>query len=346
MAISSLSRLVCLRRLALLPQTPRVFAFPRSIAIMSLVALTPLARAAVEVKELPDRVRVEIGGKLFTEFRHGDAPHVFYYPLIGPDGVSMTRSWPMDDPPDEEHDHPHHRSMWLSHGAVNGVDFWGEDASYKGTPKHPVGKIVFDKTIAAKGGGTGVVTTSQKWIAPDGSMPVTSVQTLRVHDRPETERMFDFETTLTAGEKEVTFGDTKEGTFGIRIAESMRLKKPNAPGEGHIVNSEGLRDDAVWGTRAKWVDMSGPIDGKTYGIAIFDHPTNLRHPTRWHARDYGLFAANPFCEVEMDKSQPKGAGDYVLKAGQSITFKYRVLIHSGEPDAAEIEKRFSEYAGK
>ena len=158
--------------------------------------------------------------------------------------------------------------------------------------------------------------------------------------------MFDFETTLTAGSADVTFGDTKEGTFGIRIAESMRLKQPKAPGEGHIVNSEGLRDDKVWGTHAKWVDMSGPIGGKTYGIAIFDHPSNLRHPTRWHARDYGLFAANPFCEVEMDKTQPKGAGDYVLKAGQSITFKYRVLIHAGEADVAEIGKRFSEYAGK
>lgn len=311
---------------------------------MSLVALTSTSRAAVEVKELPDRVRIEIGGQLFTELRHGDAPHVFYYPLIGPGGVKMTRAWPMEEVAGEERDHVHHRSMWFSHGAVNGVDFWGEDASYKGTPKHPVGKIVLDKVIEAKGGETGVVTTSQKWTAPDGSVPLTSVQTLRVHDRPESERLFDFETTLTAGEKDATFGDTKEGTFGVRIAESMRLKQPKAPGAGRIVNSEGLRDDKVWGTHAKWVDMSGPIEGKTYGIAIFDHPSNLRHPTRWHARDYGLFAANPFCEVEMDKSQPKGAGDYVLPAGKSVTFKYRVLIHTGEPDVAKIEAAFAEFA--
>ena len=316
------------------------------MSLAALTPLTPIARAAVEVKELTNRVRIEVGGQLFTELRHGDAPHVFYYPLIGPGGVKMTRAWPMEAVPDEDHDHPHHRSMWFSHGAVNGVDFWGEDASYKGTPKHPVGKIVLDKVIAAKGGETGVVTTSQKWTAPDDSVPLTSVQTLRVYDRTESERMFDFETTLTAGEKDVTFGDTKEGTFGIRIAESMRLKQPKAPGEGRIVNSEGLRDDKVWGTHAKWVDMSGPIEGKTYGIAIFDHPSNLRHPTRWHARDYGLFAANPFCEVEMDKSQPKGAGDYVLAAGKSVTFKYRVLIHQGEPDVAKLGAAFAEYAGK
>ena len=100
----------------------------------------------------------------------------------------------------------------------------------------------------------------------------------------------------------------------------------------------------VWGARAKWVDMSGPILGKTYGIAIFDHPSNLRHPTRWHARDYGLFAANPFCEAEMDKSQPKGAGDFVLAAGKSVTFKYRVLVHTGEPDVAKLAAQFADYA--
>ncbi len=317
---------------------------PRSLAVVSLVATCLSARAAVEVKELPDRVRVEIGGKLFTEVRHGDSPHVYYWPLIGPGGVKMTRAWPMAEVPGEEQDHVHHRSMWFSHGLVNGVDFWGEPASYKGTPKHPVGKIVLEKVVAAKSGEIGIVTTLQKWIAPDGSVPVTSLQTLRVYERPETERMFDFEVTLTAGEKDVTIGDTKEGTFAIRIAESMRLKgAKNTASAGRIVNSEGLRDDKVWGARAKWVEMSGPVDGKTYGIAIFDHPSNLRHPTRWHARDYGLFAANPFCEVEMDKSQPKGAGDFALAAGKSVTFKYRVVIHSGEPDVAAIDALFTEF---
>jgi hypothetical protein len=324
-----------------------MFSFARPLAFMSLFPFCHFARGAVEVRELPNRVRVEIGGKLFTEFRHGDAPHVYYWPLIGPGGVRMTRAWPMEDVPGEERDHVHHRSMWFSHGLVNGVDFWGEDASYKGSPKHPVGKILFDKVLEAKSGATGVLTTLQKWTAPDGSVPVTTVQTLRVHERPESERMFDFEVTLKAGEKDVTFGDTKEGTFGVRIAESMRLKAvKDAVATGKIVNSEGLRDDKVWGAHAKWVDMSGVIDGKTYGIAIFDHPSNLRHPTRWHARDYGLFAANPFCEVEMDKSQPKGAGDYVLPAGKSVTFKYRVLMHSGEPDVAEIGKRWDEFSGK
>ena len=108
-------------------------------ALLALVSLSAAAFADVDVKELPDRVRVEIDGKLFTELRYTGAPHVYYWPLIGPGGAKMTRSWPMEDVPNEEHDHPHHRSLWFSHGQVNGVDFWGESASYKGTPKYPAG---------------------------------------------------------------------------------------------------------------------------------------------------------------------------------------------------------------
>jgi hypothetical protein len=312
---------------------------------LSAVLFGPLAFGEVAVKELANKIRVTIDGELFTEFRHEDAPHVYYYPVLGPGGVSLTRSWPMENPPDEEHDHLHHRSMWFSHGLVNGVDFWTEQAPGKGEAKNSLGKIVFEKVLEAKSGAdAGVLTTLQKWVAPDGSIPVTSTQTLRVYQRPKNERLFDFEVTLTAGDKDVVFGDTKEGTFGIRLAESMRLKQPKAPGNGHILNSEGLRDEKVWGQHAKWVDMSGPADGKTYGVAIFDHPSNLRHPTRWHARDYGLFAANPFCEVEMDKTQPKGAGDYKLAAGKSVTFKYRVLLHEGDGDADKLAERFDEYA--
>jgi Methane oxygenase PmoA len=323
---------------------------PRSLLLPFASALfLQAAHAAVEVKQLDDRVRVEIDGALFTELRYTDSPHVYYWPLIGPGGAKMTRSWPMEEVPNEERDHIHHRSMWFSHGLVNGVDFWGETKSYSKPPPHPVGTIAHDKILEAKGGAeSGVVKSSQKWTAPDGTIPVTSTQTLRVFSAPANERLFDFETTLTAGDKDVLFGDTKEGTAGIRIAESMRLKRPKnePPGEGHILNSEGAKDGDAWGKRAAWVDMFGPVNGKVLGIAFMDHPKNPRHPTRWHARDYGLFAANPFCEQEMDKNQPKGAGDFTLKAGQSVTFRYRIWIHEGEGDAAKIAAKFSDFATK
>lgn len=311
-----------------------------------LLALSAPVFADVTVTEKPDRVRIEIDGQLFTEYRHGDAPHVYYWPVIGPGGAKMTRAYPMEKVEGEETDHVHHRSLWFSHGQVNGVDFWGEAASYKGTPKHPVGKIEHVKILAAESGKeSGLLRTELKWSAPDGSVPLRAEQTLRVWSTPATERVCDLEVTLIAGEKDVTLGDTKEGSAGIRIAESMRLKAPKGPGKGTILNSEGAESGAAWGKRAKWVAMSGPIGDKVYSITMLDHPSNLRHPTRWHARDYGLFAANPFCEAEMDKSQPKKAGDYVLKAGQKLTLKYRIAFTEGDIAAAKSEDRWKEFSG-
>ncbi|MGV3534117.1 MAG: PmoA family protein [Chthoniobacteraceae bacterium] len=316
------------------------------LVVASSLGLAASSFAAVEVKELDGKVRVEIDGQLFTEYCYKGAPHVYYHPVIGPGGAKMTRSWPMAEAEGEERDHPHHRSMWFSHGDVNGFDFWAENKP-GAKPREKIGTIEHEKLLEAKGGEKeGVVSAKLKWVAPDGSIPVTSVQTLRVHDTKEDERVCDIEVTLTAGEKDVVFGDTKEGTMGIRIAESMRLKQPknHPPGEGHIVNSEGVKDGATWGKKAKWVDYSGPVGGKTLGIGMFDHPKNPTHPTRWHVRDYGLFAANPFCGREMDKSPEKGAAAYKLPAGQSVTFRYRLFIHEGDAEAAKVADRYSEYA--
>ena len=178
-------------------------------------------------------------------------------------------------------------------------------------------------------------------------MPVTSTQRLVVYSTPENERQFDFENQMTAGSQDAVFGETKEGSAAIRIAETMRAKQPKGkPAEGHIINSTGQKDAEVWGKNADWVAMTGPIDGKTYTIAFFDHPSSFRHPTRWHARDYGLFAANPFGGNQMDKNEPKDSGNYTLKAGQTFSLKYRVLILEGEADAAKLAERYAAYAKK
>ena len=316
-------------------------------ALLGLTAAT--AMADVAVKKLDDRVRVEIDGKLFTELRYTGFDHVCYWPLIGPGGVKLTRSWPLEDVPGEEHDHPHHKSMWFAHGLLNGDDYWSELATYGGKPpKIPIGKIVHDQIIKAEGGAkSGEVVTSQKWIASDGkTQTATSTQRLVVYATPDSERKFDFEVTLTAGDKDVVIGETKEGTMALRIAETMRTKAAKGsktPAQGHILNSTGAKDEEVWGKEANWVAMNGPIDGKPFTISMFDHPSNLRHPTRWHARDYGLFAANPFGGSLMEKTLPKGAGDHPLPAGKTLTFKYRIVVQQGEPAAAKINALYDSY---
>ncbi|MEI6356656.1 MAG: DUF6807 family protein, partial [Verrucomicrobiota bacterium] len=157
------------------------------------------------------------------------------------------------------------------------------------------------------------------------------------------ERIMDFSVTVFATDGELTFGDTKEGTMAIRLAESMRLAQPaKKAGEGRILNSEGVRDGETWGKHAAWCDYSGPVGGRTVGVALFDHPSNPRYPTTWHVRDYGLFAANPFGLHDFEK-KPKGAGDLKVPAGGRVTFRYRFVFHDGDATAADVAGRHAEY---
>ncbi len=170
---------------------------------------------------------------------------------------------------------------------------------------------------------------------------------MTIYARPDTERLFDFEITLHApSNAPVVFGDDKDGAIALRIADSMRLKRADkTPGDGHIVQSTGARDAETWGKRADWCDYYGPVAGKIVGVAIFDHPSNPRHPTWWHVRDYGLFAANPW-GVHHFENKAAGSGDMTLAAGESITFRYRFYLHEGDTAQAKVADLYKEFCAQ
>jgi hypothetical protein len=283
-------------------------------------------------------MRIEVGGEFFSEYFYGGGSRPYLYPILLPGNVAMTRNWPMKESPGEERDHPHHRSWWWAHGEVNGVDFWSESVK--------AGRTVHDKIVEVKSGpDAGVIRTQNRLVDKDGQLIATDERLIRVLRR-QSDRIFDFEVTVHASEGPLEFGDTKEGTMAIRLAETMRLKpnKENAgQPAGHIVNSEGVRDGETWGKRAKWVDYYGPVGGQTVGVAIFDHPANPRYPTWWHVRDYGLFAANPFGVHDFEK-KPAGAGILKLAAGEKISFRYRFVFHRGDEQQAGIAALYNEFA--
>jgi Methane oxygenase PmoA len=311
--------------------------------------------SGVQITQLPNSLRVEINGRLFTEYHFKDVSKPYCYPLIGPTGAGMTRDWPMKDTPGEEHDHPHHQGLWFGHQIVNGYNFW--------TVAPTSGKIVQESLVVATSGkDSGSITTQNKWVATNGAIILRDERTLRFYNRAS-DRIMDFEITLKATEDDVTFGDDKDGMMAIRVAETMRVLKPVAkgekpkPGDGHIVLSTGVSDDGesaaaakaakreaiTWGKRADWCDYYGPVDGKTVGVAIFDHPSNPRHPTWWHVRDYGLFAANPFGQSHFENLPDAGKGNLKLSKGQSLTFRYRFYFHEGDEEQANVAGRYKEY---
>jgi hypothetical protein len=294
-----------------------------------------MSSQGVQISQLADRLRVEINGKLFTEYFFKDTPRPYCYPLIGPGEVAMTRNWPMKNTPDEDHDHPHHRSLWYAHGLVNGHDFWSEQKNF--------GKTVHDGFVEVKSGkDVGVIKERNKWVTAEGELVCTDERTLRIYNPGAApERIIDFEITLKPAKGDLTLGDTKEGTMAVRLAETMRVK--GKVGKGHIVNSAGVRDGETWGKRAAWCDYYGPVDDKIVGIAVFDHPQNPRHPTPWHVRDYGLFAANPFGLHDFEKLADKHAGDLVVPAGKSVTFRYRFYLHEGDEQQGKVAEKYKAY---
>lgn len=291
--------------------------------------------AQVSVKPEADRVTVEIAGKPFTTLFHGaDTLKPYLHPLRAADGTIVSRQFPMEKAEGETRDHPHHQGVWFTHGDVNGFDFWENSRQNKDE-----GKVVVTKVTGQKNGKTsGSVSFEANWNAPDGKTLLKETRTMVFHDLGAS-RAIDFDITLTAGGEPVKFGDTKEGTFAVRIADAMTEKSKG----GVMVNAAGAQSmRSVWGKPSPWVDYSGTLNGKELGIAIFDHPSNPKHPSHWHSRDYGLFAANIFGERDFYSDKTRD-GSVTLAPGKSMRFRYRLLVHPGLTASAKLASLYDEY---
>ncbi len=308
-----------------------------SLLTSSAVLLSTISASAIAAEFKLVRndhgVTVNLNGKLLTRFYERSGAKPILWPLIGPTGSEMTRGYPMQPAGEfEKEDHIHHRSLWFDHGDVNGVSFWAETEGH--------GTIVHRGYLKIQSGPQGELVTHNDWVAPSGDT-VFCRDTRRYRFSVQGDQsLIDFDVTVSAGERPVFFGDTKEGSFGIRVAGSMRTERD---GGGTIINSEGLVNKEAWGKRAAWVDYSGPVDGQIVGIAILNHPASFRFPTYWHVRTYGLFAANPFGLHHFTgaKGQP---GRLELAPGDSFALHYRVILHRGTADVARIAESYRRYA--
>ncbi len=283
-----------------------------------------------------DRVDIFDGTALVSQYHVKSNSKPIVWPLIGPDGVALTRSWPMsEENADEKRDHPHHRSLWFTHGEVNDVDFWAE------LPNH--GNIVHREFTEVRESNAKVsITAINDWIGPTGVKVLEERRQISFHGNADV-RMIDCDFRLTATEVDVHFGDTKEGSFGVRVAEWMSVEAKQG---GQLVNAIDQTDAKAWGQPSPWVDYHGPKNGKTYGIAILCHPKTFRSPGRWHARTYGLFAHNPFGVKHFlaeGEPAPTISGGYTLPKGESLDFHYRIILHRGNEKDSQIAKLFDEY---
>ena len=313
-----------------------------ALAVVSGLSATQPEQRVALVRD-GSHVEVLIDGRPFTTYYFDEAvAKPYFFPLRSAEGTVVTRGFPMTTAiTGEDRDEPHQRAMYFAHGDVNGFDFWGE-AAFPRWSDHPVatfGRTVFRALDEMRGGaGEGRLRASFDLVTPTGTI-ASETQTFDFKGDDQT-RTIDCEFAIHATHGPVTMGDTKEGTFAIRVVKAL-----DSP-PGRMVSANGASGEkGIWGKRAEWVDYSGRVADEQVGIAVFDHPRNLRAPTYWHARAYGLLAANPFGirPFTGDKHQD---GKYVIPAGDALVFRYRVFIHHGDSVQAQVAEAYRQFAAQ
>jgi hypothetical protein len=323
------------------------------LAVITVASVAPLNAAdapGVDIKVQKGKVDFSIGGELVGSYHLGEeVAKPYFWPLNAPGGVTVTRGWPMT--PKQaggSSDHPHQKSAWFCHGdiipdgievkdkikGVAGADFWSEAKGHGKMVCTKVGEPKVDKTH-------GVLQTHNEWSTADGIKLIDEDRTIHLYDLGKA-RLLVVEIDMLATAAPLTFGDTKEGSFGVRVNDVIREEKGNT---GKLENAEGKTGElSVWGRKSAWCDYSGTIDGKQVGIAIFDDPGNP-YPACWHSRGYGLMAANPFGRAKSGFPAMKGTTEKLVKLdkGEHLKLRYGILLHTGDAKAGQVAQHFETF---
>ena len=310
-----------------------------------------------------NRIDVLLDGQPYTSYCYADSlKKAVLFPLRTKGDHFVTRGWPVQPRANERTDHPHHVGVWFNYGDVNGLDFWNNSTAIPAEKRMGYGSIHHAAVNATESNGdTGVLNVTKYWQGPQGDSLLREDTRYIFRVEADSNTSIELDVQLTAL-KDVSLKDNKEGVLGIRVARELEhpsdepakftdangivtevAKADNAGVTGHYVSSEGMEGDDVWGTRGKWVTLNGTIEGEDVSLVILDHPGNPGYPTYWHARGYGLFAANPLGQKEL--SGGKEELNFKLDRGASTQFRYKILLHAGgQLDAAAVNSRFSAFA--
>ena len=310
------------------------------------------------------RVDVFVNGQPFTSYIWPETlTKPVLYPLRTAHGTIITRGFPLEPRPGERVDHPHHAGYWFTYGNVNGIDFWNNSVALPPEQRLKMGMIAQRRiTRVTHGKDRGELSVETDWIMPGGQPIMREATTFVFHSGPNL-RAIDRITTLTALDKRVLFHDDKEGLIGMRVRRELEqpTNEPlaftdssgrpttvkvldNTGVTGQYRSSEEKTGDAVWGTRARWTMLTGKVGQESITLIMLDHPNNVGFPTYWHARGYGLFAANPLGQEVFSSGKEKL--DFTLEPKQSVTFRYRLLIISGPTTPDKVETQYRKFVGE
>jgi hypothetical protein len=350
----------------------RFFPLVTSFVLLGAASLSA-AELTLSIEKTPSGgVTIKAGGQPFATYVIDQVNKPYLWPIYGPTGKAMTRAYPMLDVPGEQHDHPHHRGItfgmesagggaWSFPQKWDGItgeekmtgggDTWHEARTFEEMQANPksalrgkqrlgmLARIVHREFTELKvDGDKAVVAEICDYLDASGKRFLTEERRLTFRASADS-RSIDVDQDLIASDGPIKIDDRKDAGLGIRLPSSMAVESKTG---GEIVNSEGIKDVAAWGKKAKWCDYHGPVEGEALGVAMLSHPSTYRFPTQWHVRPYGLFSANPFGARDMDKSLPDGTTS--LQNGERVKLRHRILFHKGDAAEGKVEAAFEAYA--
>jgi Methane oxygenase PmoA len=337
---------------------------PNVIAV--LFCTYSFAQTQQMVKLIPssteNKVDVYIGKKIFTSFLYpGSLEKPVLYPLNTASGTEVTRGFPLHPLPGDPTDHPHHIGMWFNFENVNGLDFWNNSSAIAKERKHLYGWIKTTGIPEISGGKKGTLTYHANWTNQQNDILLYETTSFEFSGSGN-RRIIDRVTVLKAN-TDVLFTDVKDGMLGIRLAHALQMptkedqKFTDNKGSitfvkggtdtiptGNYLSSEGKTGIEVWSTRGRWCKVYGKMGNDSVTVAIIDHPQNPNYPTFWHARGYGLFAANPLGEKIFTNG--KSFKNLHLKKDESVSFRYRIIIDNNNETlpAVKLNRLAAEFA--
>ena len=337
-------------------------------AAADLSAQAPAKGVRVVPDEAHERVVVTIDGKPFTSYIWPSSlKKPVLYPLVSDEGITVTRGFPLEPLADERVDHPHHAGLWFNYGNVNGFDFWNNSGAIKPEDRSKMGTIHHKAILSTKSGSEqGELVVESIWTTGQNA-DILEQTTRYIFAHRDHALVVDLIITLKALDRAV-FSDNKEGMLGMRVARWLESPEEKGgvfmdangnptqvdaapiaagivnPATGVYLTSEGAKGGDAWGTRGRWCTLTGHTGNSVVSIAIFDHPGNPAYPTYWHARGYGLFAANPLGRTIFDPKQPPL--NFTLKKGESATFRYRIIVYSRAASAPDLNREADRFAAE
>lgn len=283
-------------------------------------------------QQMADSVALSRGNHEIWKFRYGESEaKAAFHPLALPDGPVVTCY--------RNEDHPWHRGMWFSWKFINGLNYWEENEAgiSEGRTEVIDTKVELHFDFSAR------ISLAITYGPPHAEPVLRETRTIEI-SAPDAKGTYhlDWAMTFEAQDNDVLLdrtpipGEPNGKSYGGYAGLAVRLAKEMSDIRVSTVEGTVTFANGNYRGRAMAADYAGIVDDRMVGIAFLDHPNNLNSPSPWWIIDNprGMKYFNP---------SVLGFSPHTLKAKQTLTLRYRAIVHFDSWDAKRLRIEIDRY---